>query len=92
MENIEGMGLISCSPDQRGTVCVENHYFCKVIIKGEGIMNYQFARIYSIEPLGLFLGLPDNISLQKSGLKFHFKFQFLFVYFSVQSYPFESVD
>ena len=44
MENKVGMGFTSCSPDQRGTVCVKNYFFCKVIIKGEGITNYQFAR------------------------------------------------
>ena len=29
----------------RGTVSVENYWFCEVIIKGEGIINYQFVRI-----------------------------------------------
>ena len=49
----------------RGTVCVENYWFCEVIIKVKGIMNHISVcnNIDSIEVLELFLDLPDNILL-----------------------------
>ena len=49
----------------RGTVCVENYWFCEVIIKVKGIMHHISVcnNIDSIEVLELFLDLPDNILL-----------------------------
>ena len=64
MERKVGMGFVLLTIPGRGTTCVENCRFCEVIIQVEGIMNYQFARIQNIEPLELFLDLPDNILLQ----------------------------
>ena len=60
----------------REAACAENYWLCKVIIQGEGTINYQFARICNIEPLELFLDLLD-ILLQK----------IIFIYFSAQGYP-----
>ena len=37
-------------------------------------MSYQFASIQDIEPLQIFLDLPDNVLPQNSGLKFQFLF------------------
>ena len=68
-----GMEFPSCSPYQSGITCVENCWFYEVIIQGERIMNYQFARpieIRAIRIIRMGLDLPDNIMLQKSGLKF----------------------
>ena len=39
------MRFIKFTIPSRGTACVENYWFCEVIIQGEGIMNYQFAGI-----------------------------------------------
>ena len=58
------MGFILFTMLGRDTACVENYWFCEVIIQGEGIMNYLFARIQNIEPLELFLDLSDNILLE----------------------------
>ena len=49
----------------RGTACVDWSY--EVIVQEEGIMNYQFPKIQNIEPLELFLDLPDKILLQNQG-------------------------
>ena len=59
-----GMGLILFTIPGRDTASVENYWFCEVIIQGEGIMNYPFARIQNIELLELFLDLSDNILLE----------------------------
>ena len=67
MEDKLGIGLIDES------YLVYHYWLFEVIIQGEKIMKYQFARIYNIEPLELFLDLPDIIDLapiQKLRVKF----------------------
>ena len=58
------MGFILFTIPGGGRACVESYWLCEMIIQAEGIMNYQIARMYNIEPLELFLGLLDNILLQ----------------------------
>ena len=57
MEDKVGIGFIPCLAYQGHSLCGKLLYwfFNKVIIQGEEIMNYKFARI---EPLELFLDLP----------------------------------
>ena len=67
MEDKLGIGFIDES------YLVYHYWLFEVIIQGEKIMKYQFARIYNIEPLELFLDLPDIIDLapiQKLRVKF----------------------
>ena len=45
LEDNFGKGLILFTISGKGTACVENYWFCEVIIQGEGITNYQFARM-----------------------------------------------
>ena len=55
----------------RDITCVENYWFCEVIIQVERVINYQLARPTEFRGIrNLELDLPDNIMLQKSGLKF----------------------
>ena len=66
------MGFILFTIPGRRTACVENYWSCELIVQEEGIVNFQLARIQNIEPLELFLDLPNNISLEPKNKGWNF--------------------